>query len=124
MRVEVKSNKTLNHSRAKTGKAQRSQKKADVSSIQIEALNRLNKLEVGKFLNLHGLGRLLIELRLARGFTQADLARQLGVDVSQVSRDERYEYRGIILERAIRILDALNANLVVRLEPQMFQKRR
>lgn len=124
MRVEVKSNKTLNHSTAKTGKAQRSQKKADVSSIQIEALNRLNKLEVGEFLNLHGLGRLLIDLRLARGFTQADLARRLGVDVSQVSRDERYEYRGIILERAIRILDALNANLVVRLELQMFQKRR
>jgi hypothetical protein len=38
------------------------------------------------------------------------------VHESQVSRDERNEYFGITLERAIRILDALNVRLHTRVE--------
>jgi hypothetical protein len=42
------------------------------------------------------------------------------VHESQVSRDERNEYFGITLERAIKILDALNVRLhtKVEIEPQ------
>jgi Helix-turn-helix len=43
-----------------------------------------------------------------------ELAQRLGVDESQVSRDERNEYYGITVERAQRILDALGAQVVTR----------
>jgi transcriptional regulator with XRE-family HTH domain len=39
------------------------------------------------------------------------MADQLGVHVSQVSRDERNEYHGITVERASRVLDALGVQL-------------
>jgi transcriptional regulator with XRE-family HTH domain len=42
---------------------------------------------------------------------QRDLARRLGVHETQVSSDERNEYFGITLERAAKILDALNVRL-------------
>src|SRR5262245_34676360 len=66
------------------------------------------------YLSLIAIGRLLIALRIANGLTQRELARRLGVDESQVSRDERNEYYGITVERAQRILDALGATVVTR----------
>ena len=62
---------------------------------------------------------MLISLRIAQGISQRELAKRLDVHESQVSRDERNEYFGITLERAIRILDALNVRLrtTVEIEP-------
>jgi len=60
---------------------------------------------------LTDLGRLLIALRIANGLSQKQLADQLGVPESAVSRDERNEYHGITLERAQRVLDALAENI-------------
>lgn len=54
-------------------------------------------------------GRLLIALRIYRGLSQKELAERLGVSEAQVSRDERNEYHGITMNRAQRIIDALNA---------------
>jgi transcriptional regulator with XRE-family HTH domain len=48
--------------------------------------------------------------------SQRELAKRLGVPESQVSRDERNEYFGITLERAVRILDALGVKLHTRVE--------
>lgn len=61
--------------------------------------------------NLHGLGRALVAIRIALGLTQRELADRLGVNESQVSRDERNEYRGVTVERACRILDALGVEM-------------
>ncbi len=72
---------------------------------------RLQRGDVGELENLHGLGRLLIALRIARGMTQRDLAEKLGVHETQVSRDERNEYHGVTVDRASRILDLLQANV-------------
>jgi len=66
--------------------------------------------------NLAGFGQLLISLRIARGLSQKELATRLGVHESQVSRDERNEYVGITLERAVRVLSALEARLHTRIE--------
>ena len=52
---------------------------------------------------------MLISIRIAQGMSQRELARRLNVHESQVSRDERNEYLGITLERAVKVLDALNA---------------
>ena len=40
-----------------------------------------------------------------------ELAKRLGVHESQVSRDERNEYFGITLERAMKVLTALHVHL-------------
>lgn len=65
--------------------------------------------------NLNHIGLTLIALRIARGMTQKALAERLGVSESVISRDERNDYHGISVERAQRILDALEgqATLVV-----------
>jgi DNA-binding Xre family transcriptional regulator len=81
---------------------------------EVEAYERLKRGDLGEIENLHGLGRMLIALRIARGISQTELATRLGVDSSQVSRDERNEYHGITVERASKILDVLNANLLSR----------
>ena len=59
--------------------------------------------------DLNQIGRVLIGLRIASGMTQKEFAERLGVSEAVVSRDERNEYHGISVERAQRILTALNA---------------
>jgi len=78
---------------------------------EVEAYERLKRGEFEELDNLRGLGRLLITSRIAQGISQRELARRLGVHETQVSRDERNEYFGITLERAAKILDALNVRL-------------
>jgi ribosome-binding protein aMBF1 (putative translation factor) len=87
---------------------------------EVESYERLKRGEFDDLDNLRGLGQLLISLRIAQGVSQRELAKRLKVHESQVSRDERNEYFGITLERAIRILDALNVRLhtKVEIEPQ------
>jgi transcriptional regulator with XRE-family HTH domain len=66
---------------------------------------------IQELVNLHGLGHTLVATRIALGMTQRQLAERLGVNESQVSRDERNEYRGITVERAARVLEALGAEV-------------
>lgn len=83
---------------------------------EVESYERLKRGEFDELENLRGLGHLLISLRIAQGMSQRELARRLSVHESQVSRDERNEYFGITLERAIKILDALNVRLHTKVE--------
>jgi DNA-binding transcriptional regulator YiaG len=78
---------------------------------EVESYERLKRREFGELENFHGLGNLLIALRISQGLSQRELARRLSVHESQVSRDERNEYFGITLERTMKILDALNVRL-------------
>lgn len=78
---------------------------------EVEAYERLKRAEFEELENLRGLGHLLIASRIVQGISQRDLARRLNVHETQVSRDERNEYFGITLERAAKILDALNVRL-------------
>jgi ribosome-binding protein aMBF1 (putative translation factor) len=85
---------------------------------EVEAYERLKRGEFEDLDNLRGLGQLLITSRIAQGISQRDLAKRLGVHESQVSRDERNEYFGITLDRAVKILDALNVHLTTRVAIQ------
>jgi len=79
-----------------------------------EEVEHYENLKRGKFPNLQnlkGLGVLLVSLRIARGMSQRELAAKLEVHESQVSRDERNEYHGITVDRAIKTLDALGVKL-------------
>ena len=78
---------------------------------EAESYERLRRGEFEELLNLHGLGRTLVGLRIALGISQRDLAERLDIHESQVSRDERNEYHGISVDRASRILDALGVRL-------------
>jgi ribosome-binding protein aMBF1 (putative translation factor) len=83
---------------------------------EVESYERLKRGEFEELENLRGFGHLLISLRIAKGISQRELAKRLGVHESQVSRDERNEYFGITLERAIKVLDALDVRLHTKVE--------
>lgn len=78
---------------------------------EVEDYERMVRGNFGDFQNLRGIGQLLVKLRIVQGLTQRELADRLGVHESQVSRDERNEYHNITVERASRILDALQAEV-------------
>jgi ribosome-binding protein aMBF1 (putative translation factor) len=83
---------------------------------EVESYERLKKGRFDELRNLHGMGQMLIGVRIAIGLSQRELAEKLGVHESQVSRDERNEYYGITIERAARILDALGVEATTRVE--------
>ena len=90
---------------------------------EVESYERLKRGEFDEIENLKGLGHLLVSLRIAQGISQRELAKRLGVHESQVSRDERNQYFGITLERAMRVLDALNVRLRTQVEIDVPRER-
>ena len=88
---------------------------------EIEWYERVKRRDFGALQNLAGFGRLLIALRIANEISQRELAMRLGVSEAQVSRDERNEYHGITMERAQRILDALDERLSSSVEQKPLQ---
>ena len=62
---------------------------------------------------LASIGLSLVALRLAKGLTQRQLAERLGVNEAQVSKDEKNDYHGISVERAQRIIDAMEGSVTV-----------
>ena len=78
---------------------------------EIDSYERLRRGDVDPLLNLHGLGRSLVALRIARGITQRELAERLSVHEFQISRDERNDYHGITVERATKVLEALKVQM-------------
>jgi DNA-directed RNA polymerase specialized sigma subunit len=78
-----------------------------------ENVRRRNFEVIGR---LTQIGRLLIALRIANGLSQRELADRLDISEAVVSRDERNEYHAISVERAQRILDALEAVVTVRVD--------
>ena len=83
---------------------------------EVDSYERLKQGRFDELRNLHGIGQMLIGIRIAMGLSQRELAEKLGVHESQVSRDERNEYYGITVERAARILDALGVEITTRVE--------
>lgn len=85
------------------------------ASAELEELiaeyERIKRGDLGSFTNLHGLGRILIAVRIALGLSQRQFAQRLGIHPTQVCRDERNEYHGITIERAAAILDAFDLEL-------------
>jgi len=78
---------------------------------EVESYERLRRGEFEELRNFEAVGQLLVALRIAQGISQRELAERLGVHESQVSRDERNEYHGVTVERAQRVLDALQVEI-------------
>jgi DNA-binding XRE family transcriptional regulator len=80
---------------------------------EVEWYERVKRRDFGVITQLTEVGPLLVALRIANGVTQSELAKRLGVDVSQVSRDERNDYHGISIDRAERVVQALGEQLEI-----------
>lgn len=78
---------------------------------EVSSCERLKRGEFDVLQNFSGIGRSLIALRIAKGLPQRELAERLADSETQVSRDERNEYHGVTVDRANRILDALEVKL-------------
>lgn len=83
---------------------------------EVEEYEKLKRGQFDTFVNLSGLGRTLIALRIYKGMTQKDLADKLGVLEPQVSRDERNEYHGSSIEKIQRVLDVLDVKIQSKVE--------
>jgi ribosome-binding protein aMBF1 (putative translation factor) len=83
---------------------------------EVDSYERLKQGRFDELRNLHGIGQMLIGVRIALGLSQRELAEKLGVHESQVSRDERNEYYGMTIERAARIFDALGVEITTRVD--------
>ena len=83
---------------------------------EVEWFERVRRRDFGVTRDLSAVGTLLIALRIANGLSQRELAEKLGVSEAQVSRDERNEYHGITVDRAQRVLDAMNETLTSHVE--------
>jgi DNA-directed RNA polymerase specialized sigma subunit len=83
---------------------------------EVEWYERVRRRDFGIIRDLSAVGTLLIALRIANSLSQRELAEKLGVSAAQVSRDERNEYHGITVDRAQRVLDAMNETLTPRVE--------
>ena len=83
---------------------------------EVEAYTRMRRGDLGPLQSLSAVGRWLVGARIARGLSQQELAARLGVHESQVSRDERNDYRGVTTERAQRILEALGVRFTAQAE--------
>jgi len=53
---------------------------------EVEAYERLKRGDFGALYSLNGIGRWLIGFRIAKGWTQTELAKQLGVSQAQVKK--------------------------------------
>lgn len=83
---------------------------------EVDAYDMMKRGDLGPLQSLTAIGRWLVGARIARGLSQNELAERLGVDASQVSRDERNDYRGITVDRAQRIMEALRVRFTARAE--------
>ena len=80
---------------------------------EVEAYENIKRGELGTLRSLNSLGRWLIGARIAKGWSQKELAQHLGVSEAQVSRDERNEYHGIKVDRAQAILEAMGLHFTM-----------
>ncbi len=90
----------------------------DQMEDQLDWYDRARRGQIWPLPDLRAIGLSLIALRIAKGLTQRQLAERLGVNEAQVSKDEKNEYHGISVERAQRIIDALEGSVTVAVSPE------
>jgi DNA-directed RNA polymerase specialized sigma subunit len=86
---------------------------------EVAEYEKLKRGQFDTFVNLSGLGRTLIALRIYKGMSQKDLAEKLKVSEPQVSRDERNEYHGASIEKIQKVLDILEVKIESKIEPDV-----
>lgn len=93
-------------------KAQREALESQLAELEAQ-LAEYNRLRSGKLKKLkkssfQNLPMALIRARIAKGFTQKDLARKLGVKEQQIQRYEETDYASASLSRVNQVIKALD----------------
>ena len=70
--------------------------------------------------DFYDLSKALIKARIAKAWTQTDLARKMEIDVQQIQRYEARDYEGASIERIQEVIDALE--IVIDIKPIIVQK--
>ncbi len=83
---------------------------------ELELYERMKRGDLGTLNSLTSIGYWLIGLRIAKGWSQKELAEALGVSEAQVSRDETNDYHGITVDRAQRILEVMGLQFRMEVE--------
>ncbi len=83
----------------------------DDMKVEVSNYEALKRGELPRLHSLGDIGRVLIQIRIAKGLTQRKFADLMGVKEAQVSRDERHEYQGVTIKRAQQILERLGVCL-------------
>ena len=83
---------------------------------EVEAYEKHKRGDFGTLRHLTSIGRWLIGLRIAKGWTQAELAKRLSVSQAQVSKDENNDYHGISVEKAQKILEVFGSRIRIEME--------
>lgn len=89
--------------------------KAILGQLQKE-VDEYDRLRSGSYPDkepIQRIGEFLVKLRISKGLTQKALSEKINVDETQVSRDERNYYKGVSLERLLRVIDALGVTVNV-----------
>lgn len=88
---------------------------------EIEEYEKLRRGQFDVLENLSGIGHLLVAFRIFKGMKQKELAEKLGINESQVSRDERNEYHGASIEKIQSVLAALGVILTTKVDSSSFR---
>ena len=87
---------------------------------QLKEYERMTKATTLRLDSVESLPEVLIRGRVARGYTQKDLAEKLHIKPQQIQRYEATGYRTASLKRIVEIMNALELDLQARipLEPR------
>lgn len=83
---------------------------------EVEVYEKMKRGDLGVLKNFNQIGRWLIGVRIAAGFSQKELAEKLNVSPVQVCRDEINEYHGITIEKVQRILEIMGVRFKAEIE--------
>ena len=76
---------------------------------------RAGELALPALERLDQIAPFIVRLRIAKGVSQTELARRLGVSKQVISRHEESDYQAVALSRLQQILDALGTRTEVHL---------
>jgi transcriptional regulator with XRE-family HTH domain len=83
---------------------------------EIEQFEKHQKGDFSHFQQIRFVGKLLVALRIYRGYSQKELADRLGVKPSQVSLDEKNEYMNVTHKKLLQTLHALGFDLELKVK--------
>lgn len=83
---------------------------------EVEYYERIKRGSFNPIYKFTEIGKTLIAYRIYLSMSQAELAKRLKVNESQVSRDERHEYYGATTEKIENVMEAMGMKATINIE--------
>lgn len=78
---------------------------------ELEEYDNLKTTNVLKERSIDRIAEVLIQARIAKGWTQAELAEKLGIDAQQIQRYEANDYESASLARIFDVINIMELNI-------------